>query len=283
MIVFPNCKINLGLIITGKRSDGYHDIASIFYPVPLHDALEIIHSTTLPQPPLPVFTHSGIDIDGAETDNLCIKTWHLLKKDFPRLPSVQVHLHKAVPIGAGLGGGSADAAFTLTALNSKYMLNLSDEQLLSYALQLGSDCPFFILNKPCLATGRGELLQPVDLSLSGYRLVLVNPGIHINTKWAFSQLQIAAAGKNVPAPDDLLKKTISVPVSQWKDILKNDFENPVMEKYPEIGVIKDTLYGEGALFASMSGSGSTVYGIFDQCAPTVSDFPQHYFLASMLL
>ena len=185
MVVFPNCKINIGLRILDKRPDGFHNLETIFYPIPLKDSLEIIRDTS-PQQEI-IFSQSGNQIDGVPADNLCIKAYRLLKKDFPQLPAIQMHLHKAIPLGAGLGGGSADAAFAIKLLNEKFQLNLSPDQLISYSLQLGSDCPFFIINKPCYATGRGEIMQPLTISLSGYQLVLVNPGIHVNTSWAFSQ------------------------------------------------------------------------------------------------
>ncbi|MEP7141997.1 MAG: 4-(cytidine 5'-diphospho)-2-C-methyl-D-erythritol kinase [Ferruginibacter sp.] len=283
MLVFPNCKINLGLNITGKRDDGYHNIETVFYPVPLNDALEIIHLADTGKPPSPVFTHSGMTIDSEEKDNLCIKAWHILKKDFPRLPAVKIHLHKTIPMGAGLGGGSADGAFTLIALNEKYALNLSNDQLISYALQMGSDCPFFIINKPCIATGRGEILQPANVVLSGYRLILVNPGIHVNTQWAFSQLKIVAVEPGKDRTHNLLKTIISQPVTLWKESVTNDFENPVFEKYPVIKAIKEKLYEKGAVFASMSGSGSTVFGIFNDTIQCSFSFPENYFLHPILL
>ncbi len=284
MLVFPNCKINLGLIITGKREDGYHDIETIFYPVQLNDALEIIYSTSAGQPDETVFTHSGAPIDGEEKDNLCLKTYQLLKKDFPHLPAVQIHLHKAIPMGAGLGGGSADAAFTLIALNEKYALNLSNGQLLSYALQLGSDCPFFIINKPCHATGRGEILQSIHVGLSGYKLLLVNPGIHVNTRWAFSQLDIVPGELTTKAaPYKSLQTIISQRIMYWKEGLINDFEKPVFEKYPEIKALKEAFYEKGALFASMSGSGSSVYGIFDNTTDVSLNFPENYLVHTILL
>jgi 4-diphosphocytidyl-2-C-methyl-D-erythritol kinase len=280
MLFFPNCKINLGLNITGKRADGYHNLETIFYPVQLNDALEIIPSTIPLDTSSTVFTHSGTIIPGEEKDNLCIKAYHLLKKDFPQIPSIKIHLHKAIPMGAGLGGGSADAAFTLLAINEKYTLNLSVDQLTDYALQLGSDCPFFIINKPCLATGRGEIFQPMNVSLSGYLLVLVNPGIHVNTQWAFSQLNIDYSER--PSRKSL-QTIISQPVSYWRNELVNDFEIPVFQKYPSIKGIKDALYEKGALFASMSGSGSSVYAIFNNNSNQHFNFPENYLLRTILL
>ncbi|MEP7109986.1 MAG: 4-(cytidine 5'-diphospho)-2-C-methyl-D-erythritol kinase [Ferruginibacter sp.] len=284
MLSFPNCKINLGLKITGKRQDGYHNIETVFYPVQLNDALEIIHSTAQGHPPEVLFSHSGAVIPGEEKDNLCIKAYHLLKKDFPQLPSVKIHLHKAIPMGAGLGGGSADAAFTLVTLNRKYELNLSTDQLLSYALELGSDCPFFIINEPCLATGRGEILHSIKVVLSGYRLILVNPGIHINTSWAFSQLKPVTGqlSGSVGTPE-LIQTIIFKPITYWKEGLINEFETPVCEKYPEIRKIKENLYENGALYASLSGSGSSVYGIFENNSQSSFDFPENYLVKSIIL
>lgn len=273
MLSFPNCKINLGLRILSKREDGYHNLETIFYPVPLKDALEIIPSQQSTS-----FSSTGIEINGSSNDNLCLKAYHLLKKDFPQLPPVQIHLHKAIPIGAGLGGGSADAAFTLKLLNDKFHLNISTEQLIQYALQLGSDCPFFINNEPCFATGRGEIMGAIKLTLKGWYLLLINPGIHINTGWAFTEL---ANQKKQPVSSPL-KELILQPVENWKDIIINDFEAPVFEKYPEIEQIKQTLYNTGAAYASMSGSGSTVYGLFKN-QPSLPALPQQYFLRLILL
>lgn len=287
MIVFPNCKINLGLHITGKRNDGYHNIATVFYPVPIKDALEIIH-TSEPGPLSQhvIFSQSGIPVDGEAQSNLCVKAWELLKKDFPDLPAIQLHLHKAIPMGAGLGGGSADGALTLLLLNEKFSLKLSREALLAYSLQLGSDCPFFIINQPCIASGRGEILEELPtLSLAGYRLVIVNPGIHINTGWAFTQLTISPVDtESAGNITDQLKAIIAQPVTDWKHVLINDFEKHVFEQYPAIADIKTLLYEKGALYASMSGSGSTVYGIFRDIAPDFgNEFPTHYLVQSVLL
>jgi 4-diphosphocytidyl-2-C-methyl-D-erythritol kinase len=268
LVVFPNCKINLGLHILRKRGDGFHDLETVFYPAALQDALEII---TAPAGTEPVLHTTGLLIDGSPEDNICLKAYGLLKKDFSQLPPVQLHLHKLIPAGAGLGGGSADGAFTLLLLNRKYRLGLTEEQLIRYALQLGSDCPFFIKNKPCLARGRGEELQELDLDLSGCKLLLVNPKIHINTGWAFSQLR-----PNEDRPS--LKELAQSPVSAWKDFLVNDFEGPIFSRFPEIGGIKDRLYGMGALYASMSGSGSTVYGLFPKELELSPQFPAPYFV-----
>lgn len=254
MVVFPNCKINLGLHITGKRPDGYHELETVFYPVQLRDALEIVHATT-EEPEDIRFTASGLSIPGNSASNLCVKAYQLLKKDFPELPPIQMHLHKVIPMGAGLGGGSSDGAFALKLLNEKFQLQLNQDQLIHYAAQLGSDCPFFILNRPCYGTGRGEILEPIELNLSGHRFVLIHPGIHVSTKWAFEQLTPAKAPRPIT---EILQQSLS----EWKRELVNDFEAPILRAYPEIASIKRALYDDGAVYASMSGSGSTVFGIY---------------------
>ncbi len=275
MLLFPNCKINLGLNIISKRDDGFHNLETVFLPVPLQDALEIIPAAN--GAAALAFSQSGLPVAGEEKNNLCIKAYNLLKKDFPQLPAVAMHLHKAIPMGAGLGGGSADGAFALLLLNKRFNLALSEEQLIQYALQLGSDCPFFIINKPCFAQGRGEQMQPVKLPLAGYTLVLVNPGVHVPTGWAFSQITPSQPVKNMRA-------IISQPLTTWKDELVNDFEAPVIKAHPQLGEIKNKLYQFGALYAGMSGSGSTFYGIF-AAAPQLGDdsFPAGYFVKIVTL
>ncbi len=249
MVIFPNCKINLGLHITGKRPDGFHELETVFYPVPLKDILEVVTSTSLE------FQSTGLAIPGNPESNLCLKAYQLLKEDFPQLPPVQMHLHKIIPMGAGLGGGSADGAFALRLLNQKYQLNISSQHLIDYAAKLGSDCPFFIMNSACYATGRGEILTPIDLDLSAYRFVIVHPGIHINTKWAFEQI------RPTPSPKNLVS-ILEQPIEEWRNYLSNDFEAPILQYYPAIEAIKLALYNDGAIYASMSGSGSAVYGIY---------------------
>lgn len=275
MILYPNCKINLGLRILRKRTDGFHDLETVFYPVSLYDVLEIIkmeaHSKELPSV---TFSTSGLSINDTDNDNLCIKAYQLLQKDLPQLPAVQIHLHKSIPIGAGLGGGSADAAFTLLLLNKKFQLNLSNAQLIHYALQLGSDCPFFIINQSCYATGRGEIMEPVDINLSAYKIVLVNPGIHIPTANAFQGIAPALPSKS-------LKEIIQQPIHTWKNDLINDFEKPVFSQHPQIEAIKKTLYDRGAVYASMSGTGSTVYGIFEKESTIKHGFPPGYFVKEL--
>lgn len=270
MIVYPNCKINLGLHILRKRADGYHDLETVFYPVQLTDILELIPARNSTDQPVN-YSQSGRLIDGAPSDNLCVKAWQLLKKDFVDLPPVSLHLHKVIPTGAGLGGGSADAAFTLRLLNDYFKLDIPAPRLQEYALQLGSDCPFFLFNKPCFATGRGEILEPIQTDLSGYTLVIINPGIHVSTAKAF-------AGVRPSQPEKSIKEIIAQPVSSWADELINDFEKPVFAAYPELAYIKDELYRSGAAFASMSGSGSTVYGLFPDGKPLILNLSPDYFI-----
>ena len=271
MVVFPNCKINLGLHILNKREDGYHNIETVFYPVPLKDALEIIPSgnTDAIQ-----FTSSGLTIRGDAASNLCIKAYHLLKKDYPTLPGIKIHLHKAIPMGAGLGGGSANAAFTLQLLNKQFQLNLSTTELIDYSLQLGSDCPFFILNEPCIANGRGEILNKIDLNLSAYQLMLINPGIHVNTAGAFGYVDLQKINHSAVS----LNNIINQPLSQWQQLLTNHFEKALFNKYPLIKEIKETLYTMGASYAAMSGSGSTVYGLFEKKLKSSTNFDPRFFV-----
>jgi len=284
MIFFPNCKINLGLHILNKREDGFHHLETIFYPLPLKDALEIIRNQEQDAGEV-VFRNSGNLIEGDTQNNLCIKAYHLLKKDFPTLPAIQMHLHKTIPMGAGLGGGSSNGAFTLKLLNEKFQLGLTTQQLIDYALQLGSDCPFFIINQPVFATGRGELMEAVELNLSAYQFAIVNPGIHVHTGWAFANLSgrskrldneqnVDATGR-LERPD--LRDIIQQPISTWKDQLMNEFEEPVCKQYPEITNIKQQLYNAGAIYASMTGSGSTVFGLFSKEIKPVLLFPPSYF------
>ena len=264
MVQFPNCKINIGLNVINKRDDGYHNLETVFYSIGLKDAVEIIQSESLS------FSSSGLQVEGHKDDNLCVKAYYLLKKDFPDLSAVTMYLHKAIPMGAGLGGGSADGAFVLKMLNEKFNLQLPNKNLLEYALQLGSDCPFFIINQPCFAEGRGEILNPVALDLSAYSIVLVNPGIHVSTKEAFAALAPTLPKKNI-------REIITQPIATWKEELYNDFEKPVFTLYPAIKEVKDRLYSAGALYASMTGSGSTVYGIFEEKPDLKNLFPENYF------
>ena len=270
MLSFPNAKINIGLNITGKRADGYHDLETLFYPIPIKDALEIIEAEN-PGADI-IFSSSGNEVAGNEEDNLCVKAYRLLKKDFPAMPRVKMHLHKNIPMGAGLGGGSSDAAAVLLLLNKKFKLNISIEVLQKYALSLGSDCPFFILNTPAMATGRGEILKEVLLDLSSYKIMIVYPGIHVSTAKAFSELD-----KNSFSPAGRLEIVLREEISQWKNSIKNDFESSVFTEHPQLKEIRDKMYENKALYSSMSGSGSSIYGIFPKDAVIDIKFPSHWF------
>jgi len=259
MIIFPNCKINLGLSVVSKRDDGYHNIETIFYPIPFYDILEVITDNQTPNQEVQL-SISGKIIQGEEEKNLCIKAYRLLKKDFPELPAISIHLHKNIPMGAGLGGGSADGAYMIKMLNEKFNLALDSIQMKSYALQLGSDCPFFIDNNPTFAEGRGEILHDVQIDLSGYGIVLINPGIHVSTADAFRNI---SASK----PVHPYSAVINTPLNQWRNMLFNDFEKTVFELHPAIQHIKERLYQTGASYASMTGTGSTVYGIYEGGIP----------------
>lgn len=269
MVTFPNAKINLGLNITEKRVDGFHNLETVFLPIDIKDALEIVvdnnNKGTIE------FTSSGLQIVGDISQNLCIRAYKLLQKDID-LPAVKMHLHKTIPMGAGLGGGSADGAFALRLLNDTLHLNLPTNQLIKYALQLGSDCPFFIENQTCFATSRGEILNPIALDLSAYQIVIINPQIHIATAWAFSKV--------LPKkPVESIKKIIEQPVTSWKNKLQNDFEPFVLKEQPAVRYIKDTLYNYGAVYASLTGTGSTVFGIFSKLfQPADFGFPNNYFV-----
>ena len=270
MVSFPNAKINIGLNIISKRTDGFHNLETIFYPLAIKDAVEIIENKDASTDV--IFSASGNIINLPDADNLCVKAVNLLKKDF-FFPPLKIHLHKNIPMGAGMGGGSADASAILLLLNKKFELNISTEKLIEYALILGSDCPFFILNKPCFASSRGEVLKEINIDLSHYKIMIVHPGIHLNTGEAFRQLN-----ENNFSIVGELKEQLKMDISEWKNNIKNDFEISVFKKYPSIEEIKEKLYDCGAIYSSMSGSGSAVYGIFPQgvLLPNIK-FPAHYF------
>ena len=248
MICFPNAKINLGLNVVSKRPDGYHNIETIFYPIPVKDALEIVASDQ------PSFTGTGIPVDAPQEKNLVIKALNALETRY-EIPPLEIHLLKAIPFGAGLGGGSADAAFMLKLLNEHYNLQLSDNQLEDYAATLGADCAFFIKNTPTYAEGIGNIFSPIELSLKGYRIMIVKPDVFVSTREAFANIR-------PHRPEYPVREVIRRPVAEWKDTLINDFEASVFPQYPVIGEIKEELYHQGAIYASMSGSGSSVFGLF---------------------
>lgn len=250
MILFPPAKINLGLKVLGKRPDGYHSIETCMIAVPFTDILEILPAERFQ------FVQTGLKVDGDVNDNLCSKAFHLLQEKYD-LKGAYIHLRKNIPMGAGLGGGSADGTFVLRGLNDLFSLGLTNDELRNFATQLGSDCPFFVEDAPQMAKGRGEELESAEVDLSGYYIKLINPGIHIGTAEAY-------AGVSFSSEEISIASIIQQPMETWKDQLTNDFEQSIFEKYPEIESIKEMLYTEGAVYASMTGSGSTVYGIFSK-------------------
>lgn len=250
MILFPNAKINIGLNVVSRRSDGYHNLETVLYPVAIRDAIEVVEAKSL------LFDSSGISIPGKVEDNLCLKAYYLIERDF-KIPPVHIHLHKHIPIGAGLGGGSADASYFIKLLNDKFSLGMDHQKMEAYASEIGSDCAFFIQNKPAYAIGKGDQLSVIDIDLSPFYIVLVMPNVQVSTAEAYQGV------KPTPAQESLYELT-KLPVSEWGSVVKNDFEFSVFLKYPVIRSIKESLYEAGALYASMSGSGSSVYGIFNK-------------------
>ena len=250
MVIFPPCKINLGLSVLSKRADGYHNLETCFYPLPWHDVLEVIPAEKF------MFTSTGNDIAGEQDDNLCVRAYRLLKEEC-KLDPVNIHLHKIIPSGAGLGGGSSDAAHTLRLLNDSFSLKLDRQALMEYAARLGSDCAFFIQDGPMLGTGRGEILKEIPLSLNDKFFVVVKPDVHVSTADAFTNI----VPKTATPP--IAEVVLNYPITKWKEFLKNDFEESVFKKYGDIKLIKEKLYSQGATYATMSGSGSAVFAIFD--------------------
>lgn len=250
MINFPIAKINIGLNITARRPDGYHNLETVFYPIKINDVLEVIQSDHLD------FQASGLGIPGRVEDNLCIKAYHLMKQDHD-LPPVSIHLHKHIPIGAGLGGGSADAGYFIRLINQKFNLGLPADAMMAYARVLGADCAFFIQSTPVFAFGKGDQFEPVNINLSDYFITLVMPPTHVSTAEAYRGVK--------PAPvKQSLRQLIELPVAEWRNHIKNDFEESIFTNHPEIRGVKAALYKSGALYASMSGSGASVFGIFDK-------------------
>jgi 4-diphosphocytidyl-2-C-methyl-D-erythritol kinase len=264
MIAFANAKINLGLFVTERRTDGFHNLESIFLPVSLCDVVEAIRTDADGI----TFTTQGRTIDGDLETNLCVRAYRLLQRDF-KLGGVEATMLKHVPIGAGLGGGSSDGAHMLKLLNTIFNLELSTEQLQSYAAQLGSDCPFFIDNQPCFVHGRGELLEPIEVSLQGQQVVIIHPGIHVSTAEAYKGI------KPKPAPFDL-RYIQQLPREQWQQVVTNDFEDSVCVQHPAISTLIEQLIQEGAWYARMSGSGSAVFAFFNERVE-LTNIPTDYF------
>lgn len=250
MLTFANAKINLGLFLTEKRADGYHNLQTVFYPIKIHDVVELIDANETSM------VIKGIDIPGDASDNICLKAFKTLQTDF-NLPHQQIILLKNIPVGAGLGGGSSDAAFLVKLVNQKFNLDLSDEQMETYVRPLGADCAFFIKNKPTYAFAKGDEFEELDIDLSSYYLVLVKPPVHVSTAQAYSKVK-------VKQPSTSLKNLIHLPLQDWQAHVLNDFEPSVFANYPEIDKIKTQLYQAGAKFALMSGSGSSVFAIFEK-------------------
>ncbi len=255
IVVYPNAKINIGLRVIERRDDGFHNIETLFYPIPVCDILEIVESDSLG------INYYGIPFllpDNSIENDLCIRAYRLLQQDY-HLPPVTIHLYKKIPVGAGLGGGSSDAAFTLKALNTLFSLNLSTSQLASYAETLGSDCPFFIYNRAMFGEGKGEILSPFDVPLSDYDIRVVTPNIKISTGEAYSHIVPDKSGQG-------LKKLLKLPVEQWRCRIINDFETVMFERHTVLFAEKEKMYSDGAVYASMSGSGPSIYGIFSRQA-----------------
>lgn len=250
MILFPPAKINLGLNVLSKRNDGYHELETVMIPIPFTDILEILPSKNFE------FHQTGLTIEGELSSNLCVKAYELMKNEFS-IPPLYMHLRKIIPMGGGLGGGSADAAFILSGINSMFQLGISNDQLEELAGRLGSDCPFFIQSIPQVAKGRGEILTPIKVDLSGLYLKIINLGIHVGTKEAYAGVQFSTSMKSVT-------EVVSQPISTWKDDLTNDFEKTVFAIHPILKETKEKMYEDGAVYAAMSGSGSTLFGIFEK-------------------
>ena len=277
MISFPIAKINLGLNVVEKRPDGYHNLQTIFYPVPIKDALEVqVMDEAFPSDYDCDLKVTNITIEGDEQRNLVVRAYQVLKQDFPTLPRIHTHLWKGIPTQAGMGGGSSDCAYMMLLLNQQFQLGLTDEQLIEYAAKLGADCAFFILSRPCYAEGIGEKLQPIDLSLSGYYIAVVRPDIPVPTKEAFSRIRPHYPAQNC-------RETVMQPIDTWRDTLINDFEESVFALHPEIGDIKQRLYDIGATYAAMSGSGSALFGLFKKQPDSLSQaFPNMFTFCNSL-
>ena len=271
MITFPIAKINLGLNIVERRPDGYHNLETVFYPVQIKDALELtIMITHFPSATDCDIKVTNMEVEGDEQRNLVVRAYQLLKQDFHQMPRIHAHLWKGIPTQAGMGGGSSDCAYTIRLLNEMFTLSLSEQQMISYATRLGADCPFFILSRPAYAEGIGERLQPVSLDLSSYYIGVVRPDIPVSTREAFSLIKPRKPAK-------CCREVVMQPIETWRDELTNDFEQSVFALHPEIGAIKQQLYDLGAVYAAMSGSGSSVFGLFRDEIKICEHFPADVF------
>lgn len=276
MILFPNAKINIGLQVTARRPDGYHDLDTVFYPIPLCDALEIVEATA-PDAPDCTLHLLGAPLAGNLDDNLVVKAVRLLRSEGYLFPPVDIWLTKHIPSGAGLGGGSSDAAFTLVMLNTLFGLDISDDHLEVLAARLGADCAVFIRNRPVYATGIGNIFTPLSIDLAGYHLVVVKPDIFVSTREAFQGV--------VPCPPAItLQHKVTQPVAQWKELITNDFETSIFPLHPTLSDLKQRLYHQGAVYASMSGSGSALYALYtpESSLPVAADYPDCFFFTADL-
>lgn len=264
MVVFPNAKINLGLNVIDRRNDGYHNILSVFYPVELCDGLEFVENT---KSEVDEIRLSGLPVPGNSDENLCIKALELMRS-VQSIPPLLIYLHKNIPMGAGLGGGSADGSFFLKAINSYFKIGLSQDALKEIALKLGSDCPFFIENTPCAISGRGEEITPIPAILKGKYVLVVFSDTHISTAGAYSEMDL-----NHPktSPTEVI---LNMDLTEWKVVLHNDFERFAFREFPELKQTKENLYKAGAVYASMTGSGSAIYGIFEKYPTGLAPFPE---------
>ncbi|MBQ8487489.1 MAG: 4-(cytidine 5'-diphospho)-2-C-methyl-D-erythritol kinase [Prevotella sp.] len=271
MITFPVAKINLGLNVVERRADGYHNLETVFYPVPIKDALELtMMNTQFPSALDCDIKITNMQVEGDESRNLVVRAYELLKQDFPQMPRVHAHLYKGIPTQAGMGGGSSDCAYTIRLLNDMFTLGLTDAQMTDYAARLGADCAFFILSRPAYAEGIGERLQAIDLDLSNYYIAVVRPDIPVPTREAFSLIKPHKPAKNC-------RDVVMQPIETWRKELVNDFEQSVFALHPEIGTIKQRLYALGAVYAAMSGSGSAVFGLFSEAIKIGEHFPADVF------
>ena len=277
MKIYPIAKINLGLNVVEKRPDGYHNLQTVFFPVPIKDTLEV--QQQLEKEPAGVdceLTVSNLHIDGDTQQNLVVKAYRLLKEDFPTLPRVKSHLHKCIPTQAGMGGGSSDCAYMIRLLNELFHLGMTNEQMIHYAARLGADCAFFIMDSPCYAEGIGERLHPIELQLHGWHLAVVRPDIPVPTKEAFSLIRPHYPARNC-------REVVMQPIESWRDELTNDFEESVFALHPEIGNVKERLYKMGATYAAMSGSGSALFGLFKEAPDSLSrEFPDMFTFCCLL-
>ena len=271
MIVYPHAKINLGLRITEKRADGFHELETLFYPIGLHDVLEIVEDKEVAKGQCH-FTLSGMELED-DGNNLCVQAYQLLHKKY-NLPAIKMQLHKIIPVGAGLGGGSSDAAFTIRVLNELFALQMPVQQMRDMAAILGSDCAFFVEDAPAFASGRGELLEPLNFSLKDHYILIINPGIHVSTAMAYG-------GVTPKASEGGLKAAFEKKPEEWGDAVTNDFETHIFKAFPAIEKLKNDLLAQGAAYAAMSGSGSTVFGIFKE-KPSLDWIPQDYFVKLLM-